>query len=214
MGERLFSGWGCGPWRRARAATTRSATTSARSGPSTTPSSPGGLRRYGLRGSGTGRRGHPGGGGVLRRSAPRSLRRLPTLDDQVPGPVPDRVQSPGLVHRRAAAAAGHDAGPGAGRRAFLGRSRPCPGPSAVSSCWTSPVAGAVSTPSPAAASTPLLRPGTARALATARQPGQPDRSSIIEGQGRQRSPALTRHRWRPGAGRGRSRGRGRAGGPG
>jgi hypothetical protein len=36
-----------------------------------------------------------------------------------------------------------------------------------------------------------LRPGagTARALATARQLGQPDRSNIIEGQGRQRSPA-------------------------
>ena len=30
---------------------------------------------------------------------------------------------------------------------------PCPGPSAVSSCWTFPVAGAASTPSPAAAST-------------------------------------------------------------
>jgi glycogen debranching enzyme len=56
--------------------------------------------------------------------------------------------------------------------------------------------------------------GTARALATARQLGQPDQSNIIQGQGWPRSPALTRHRWRPGAGQGRSRGRGRADGPG
>ena len=79
------------------------------------------------RGSGTGRCGHPGGGGVLRRSAPRSLRRLPPLDDQVPSPVPDRLQPSGLVDRCAAAAAGHDAGPGAGRRAPLSRCRPAQG---------------------------------------------------------------------------------------
>jgi glycogen debranching enzyme len=41
LGPRLFSAGACAPWPREKGATTRSATTSARSGPSTTRSSPG-----------------------------------------------------------------------------------------------------------------------------------------------------------------------------
>ena len=40
---------------------------------------------------------------------PGGVRRLPARDDEVPGPVPDRLQPAGLVDGRAAPAAAHDA---------------------------------------------------------------------------------------------------------
>ncbi len=55
------------------------------------------------------RRGDPGRGRVLRRSAARGVRGLSPVDDQVPGAVSDGVQPAGLVHRCAAAAAAHHA---------------------------------------------------------------------------------------------------------
>ena len=96
----------CARWPRARAATTRSATTSARSGRSTTRSSPGACAATASR---TRRRGSPPG---ILEAAEFFDGRLPEAfggyqrdADEVPGPVPDRVQPAGVVDRRAAAAA-------------------------------------------------------------------------------------------------------------
>ena len=77
--------------------------------------------------------------------------------DEVPGAVPDRVQPAGLVDRRAAAAAAHDARPRADRRPPRRRPGAAATASATSSCSTSPAAGAASTPSAAAASTSRRR---------------------------------------------------------
>ena len=101
----------CARWPRARRATTRSATTSARSGRSTTRSSPGACAATASRTRRPDRRRHPRRGRVLRGPPARGLRRLPARADQVPGPVPDGVQPAGLVDGRAAAAAADDARP-------------------------------------------------------------------------------------------------------
>ena len=69
------------------------------------------------------RRGHPRRGGVLRRAPARGVRRLRALAHEVPGPVPDRLQPPGMVDRRAAPAPADDARARAGRRASGRRSR-------------------------------------------------------------------------------------------
>ncbi len=58
---------------------------------------------------------YPRRGRVLPRPSARSVRRLPAGDDEVPGPVPDRVQPAGLVDRHAAPLAPHDARPRARR---------------------------------------------------------------------------------------------------
>jgi hypothetical protein len=68
-----------------------------------------GLRRYGFKEEAAVARRHPRRRRLLRRPPPRSVRRLPARDDEVPGAVPHRLQPAGLVHRRTAAAAAHDA---------------------------------------------------------------------------------------------------------
>ena len=76
-----------------------------------------GLRRYGLQGGGgPDRVGHPRRRGALRRPPAGGVRRLRPGADEVPGPVPDRVQPAGLVDRRAAAAPADDARARADRR--------------------------------------------------------------------------------------------------
>ena len=102
---------------KAKAATTRSATTSARCGPSTTRSSRGAwpVRIQGR--SGCDRRGHLGGGGGFRRAPARGFRRLRALAHEVSGPIPHCLQPPGMVDRRAAPPPSDDARAGAGRRA-------------------------------------------------------------------------------------------------
>ena len=143
-----------GRWPRARAGTTRSATTWAPCGRSTTRSSPGGC-------GGTGSRRRPRGSRPGSSTPPRSSTgRLPEAfggydreRDPVPGQVPDRVQPAGVVDRGAAAAAAHDARPRAARATTSSSTRRCRRPSGISSCWTSRAAGAASTPSGAAGST-------------------------------------------------------------
>ena len=76
---------------------------------------------------------------------------------EVPGPVPDRLQPAGVVDRHAAPAPADDARPRADGRAPRGRSRVAERRSATWSCWTSPAAGAGSTPSAADASTSSTR---------------------------------------------------------
>jgi glycogen debranching enzyme len=119
MSARLFSGWGCGPRPKAKAATTRSVTTWARSGRSTTPSAHGAcgntVSRKKLRASPRASWGGP----VLRQAPAGSLRRVPAADDQVSRPVSDSVQPAGVVNRRTA--------PPATRRPRLGGPRGQPG---------------------------------------------------------------------------------------
>jgi len=63
-----------------------------------------GLRRYGFKSC-----------RVFPRPTARSLRRLRTLSDALPGPVPDRLQPAGVVDRSAVASPPHDAWPRADR---------------------------------------------------------------------------------------------------
>ena len=65
----------------------------------------------------------PGGGGPVRRAASRGVRRLPALEDALPGRVPDRLQPAGLGDGRAAAGAAHAAGARLRRQAPDRRSR-------------------------------------------------------------------------------------------
>ena len=92
--------------------------------------------------------------------------------DEVPGPVPDRVQPAGLVDGHAAAAAADDARPRAARRPPRRRPGASRRASAISSCSTSPAAGAGSTPSAAGASTSNGGGGRERRGA-AETPGRP-----------------------------------------
>ena len=63
--------------------------------------------------------------------------------DEVPGPVPDGVQPPGMVDRHAAAAAADDARPRAASATISSSTRRCRGRSAISSCSTSRAAGGI-----------------------------------------------------------------------
>ena len=104
-------------WPRARAATTRSATTSARSGRSTTRSSPGVCAATASR-----RRPRAIAAGILDAAEffdgrlPEAFGGYERSVTKYPVAVPDRVQPAGVVDRRAAAAAPHDARPRADRR--------------------------------------------------------------------------------------------------
>ena len=110
MGPRLFSGWGVRTLAEGEARTTPSATTWARCGRSTTPSSPGACAatasrtRPRHRRRGSSRRPRSSTGGC------RGVRRLPAELDHVPGAVPDGLQPAGMVYRGAAAAAAHRLG--------------------------------------------------------------------------------------------------------
>ena len=73
------------------------------------------------------RRRHPRRSRVLRRAAPGGVRRLRAEPDQIPGPVSDRLQPPGLVDGHAAAPAADDARPRAHRRPSRRRPRPAHG---------------------------------------------------------------------------------------
>ena len=144
----------CGPWPRARRASTRSATTSARSGRSTTRSSRGACAAT------ASRRRPPGSPAGILDAAEFFEGRLPEAFGgyersftRYPGPVPDRLQPAGLVDRRAAAAAAHHARAGAARRAPPRRPGAADRRSGISSCSTSPAAGAAWTPSAAPAPT-------------------------------------------------------------
>ena len=69
-----------------------------------------GLRRYGFEQEAARDRGrHPRRGRVLRRSPARGVRRLPARPDEVPGPVPHRLQPAGVVDGDAAAPPADDA---------------------------------------------------------------------------------------------------------
>ena len=70
------------------------------------------------------RRRHPRRSRVLRRSAPGGFRRVRAQPDEIPGPVSDRLQPPGVVDGNAAAPAADDARSRAHRRP----SRRRPGP--------------------------------------------------------------------------------------
>ena len=105
VGDRLFSGGVSEQWRSARAATTRSVTTSAPSGRSTTPSSPGAFAAMASRMKRQSLPPASGGGGVLRRAAARGVRRLSARYDEVPGAVPHSLQPAGVVDRHTSAVA-------------------------------------------------------------------------------------------------------------
>ena len=77
-----------------------------------------GLRRYGFKDeAATIAEGILDAAGVLRRPPARGVRRLRALAHEVPGPVPDGVQPPGMVDRSAAAAPSDHAGARTARRA-------------------------------------------------------------------------------------------------
>ena len=117
-----------------------------------------GLRRYGFKDEAArDRGGDPRRRRVLRRPTARGVRRLSARADEVPGPVPDRVQPAGVVDGHAAAPPAHDARARAARRPPRRRSRAAAARSAISSCSTSPAAGAGSTRSAADASRPVER---------------------------------------------------------
>ena len=93
----------CARWPRARAATTRSATTSARSGRSTTRSSPGACAATASRTEAArDRRRHPRRGRVLRRPAARGVRRLRARADAATrcSTRPRAARRPGRPARR------------------------------------------------------------------------------------------------------------------
>ena len=149
----------CARWPRARAATTRSATTSAPSGRSTTRSSPGACAA-----TASSEEAARIAAGILDAAEyfdgrlPEAFGGYAALADPVPGAVPHRVQPAGLVDRRAAAVAAHDARPGAAGRPPHRRPGAAVRTSAGSSCLTSAVTGGVSTPSAGG----WLPPGHAR----------------------------------------------------
>ena len=154
-----------------RRATTRSATTWARSGRSTTRSSPGAC------GATASRRRRPGSPPASSTPPSSSTAGCPRLSaataraDQVPGAVPDRLQPAGLVdgERRCCSCARCSAWSRSGTTSSS--TRPCRGASATSSCSTSPAAGATSTRSAGAPSTWTGSAGRAGSSAWSPQTG-------------------------------------------
>ena len=129
---------GCARSPRARRATTRSATTSARSGRSTTRSSPGVCAATASRTRRRDRGRHPGRGRVLPRPAAGGVRRLrPRAHASTRCEYPTACSPQAWSTGRAAAAAAHDAGAGAAWASTWSSTRRCRWASAASSCSTS-----------------------------------------------------------------------------
>ena len=88
---------------------------------------------------------------------PEAFGGYPRDDDQVPGPVPDRLQPAGVVDRNPAAAARGDARAAAGRASTSSSIPRYRRRSVASNCSTSRAGGAASTPSDVAGSIPRVR---------------------------------------------------------
>ena len=117
MGDRLFSGWGV---RTLAAGESRYNPIGYHTGtiwPFDNSFIAWGLRRYGFKDEAAlVAAGILEAAAILRRPAPRSVRRLPAIHDEVPGAVPHRVQPTSVVHRRTAPVAQDDARPRTDRR--------------------------------------------------------------------------------------------------
>ena len=156
LGPRLFSGWGVRTWPPARVATARSGTT--RAGLAVRHSSWRGTAQVRLQARGGRDRGDSRRGRVLRRPAARGVWRLPTPADEYPAQYPTacspQAWSTGTRFCSCEPCSGWS------RTASTSSSIPrCRHPSATSSCWTSPVAGAGWTRSAVAASRRASRAG-------------------------------------------------------
>ena len=124
MGPRLFSGWGVRTLAEGEARYNPIGYHVGTVWPFDNSFIAWGLRRYGFKDEAAHDRGRdPRRRRVLRGPAARGVRRLRARADEVPGPVPDRLQPAGLVDGHAAAAAADDARPRAARRPSRRRSR-------------------------------------------------------------------------------------------